>query len=74
METQNLVARLPKVCPPNGVCRGCVLGKNHQAPFDTGKSWRAQKLLELFHIDIFCINLPSLVGTKYIFTFIDDLS
>jgi hypothetical protein len=34
METQNMVVGLPKVFPPEGVCKGCVLGKHHQAPFD----------------------------------------
>jgi hypothetical protein len=39
MSTQNMVVGLPKVLPPDGVCRGCVLGKHHQVPFDSGKAW-----------------------------------
>jgi transposase InsO family protein len=74
METQKMVVGLPKVFPPEGVYKGCVLGKHHQAPFDSGKVWRAQNLLELVHNDVCCINLPSLAGARYILTFIDDLS
>jgi hypothetical protein len=69
-----MVVGFPKVFPPEGVCKGCVLGKHHQAPFDSGKAWRAQNLLELVHSDVCCINLPSLVGARYILTFIDDFS
>jgi hypothetical protein len=69
-----MVASLPKVFPPEGVYKGCVLGKHHQTPFDSGKAWRAQNLLELVHSDVCCINLPSLVGARYILTFIDNFS
>jgi hypothetical protein len=50
------------------------LGKHHQTPFNSGKAWQAQNPLELIHNDLCCINQPSLVGAKYILTFIDDLS
>jgi hypothetical protein len=63
-----------KVFPPEGVCKGCVLGKHHQEPFDSRKAWQAQNLLELVHSDVCCINLPSLAGARYILTFIDDFS
>jgi hypothetical protein len=51
-----------------------VLSKNHQAPFDSSKVWQEQDLLVQVHSDVCCINLPSLVGARYILTFIDDLS
>jgi hypothetical protein len=51
MTTEKMVVGLPQVPPPKGVCKGCVLGKHHQAPFDSGKAWRAQKLLDLVHSD-----------------------
>jgi hypothetical protein len=69
-----MVVGLPKVSPPSGVCKGCVLGKHHQAPFNFGKAWRAQNLLDLVHCDVYCINLPSLACVRYILTFIDDFS
>jgi len=74
LATYNMVVGLSKVFPPKGVCKGCVLAKHHQAPFDYGKSRRKQNLLELVHNDVYCINLPSLVGARYILTFIDDFS
>lgn len=58
MVTQNMVVNLPKVLPPDGVCKGCVLGKHHQAPFDSGNAWHALSLLELVHSDLCCINKP----------------
>jgi hypothetical protein len=74
MATQNMVVGLPKVFPPKGVCKGCVLGKHHQAPFDSRKVWRGQNLLELVHNDVCYINLPSLASARYTLTFIDDFS
>lgn len=59
---------------PDGVCEGFVLGQCQQAPFDLGKTWRVQQPLELFHSDLNYMNKLSLVGEKYIITFIDDYS
>ena len=69
-----MVVRLPNYFPLGGVCKGYMHGNHPHEPFDYGKAWRAPNPLELVHNDIFCINLPSLVGARYIFTFIDDLS
>jgi hypothetical protein len=69
-----MVVGLPKVFPLEGVYKSYVLGKHHQEPIDSRKVWRAQNLLELFHSDVCCINLPSLEGVRYILTFIDDFS
>ena len=69
-----MVASLPKVLPPNGVYKGCVLRKHHQTPFDFGNAWRAQNPLELVYSELCCINKPSLLGVRYVLTFIDDLS
>ena len=74
MVTWNMVVGLPKVLLPDGVCKSCVLGKHHQAPFDFGNAWCASNLLELIHSDLCCINKPYLVGARYFLTFIDDLS
>ena len=71
---KNMVVILPKVYPPNGVCEGCVLSKHHQEPFDSRKACRVNIPLELVHIDLCCIKKPSLGGSKYILTFIDDFS
>jgi hypothetical protein len=59
---------------PEGVCKGYLLGKHHKEPFKSSKVWQAQNLLELVHNVVCCINIPSLVGARYILTSIDDLS
>ena len=69
MVIQNMVSSVPKSLPPNGVCKGCVLGKHHEAPFDYGNAWHALNPLDLVHSDPCCINKPSLVGTRYVRTF-----
>lgn len=74
LETQSMVASFPKVFPPEGVCKGYVLGKHHQTPFEFGRVWRVEKLLELVHSGVCCINLPSLEGPRCILNFIDHLS
>lgn len=55
-------------------CEICVQGKQRQNPFPTSKS-RSSEVLELIHTDI-CgpMNVPSLGGSKYFITFIDDKS
>ena len=74
MVTKNMVIGLPKTIPPNLVCRGCMLGKHHQAPFDSRKAWSEQEFLEPIHNDLRCMKKRSLVGAKYIMTFINDFS
>ena len=74
MLTHNMVVGLQKVLPPNGVCKGCVLGKHHQEHFDSMNSWCVLNLLELVHGDVCCINKSSLAGVRYVLTFTDDLS
>ena len=74
MVTQNMVYGLPKVLPFDGVFKGCVLGKHHQAPFDSRNAWHASNPLELVHSDLCCINKSSLAGARYVLTFINDLS
>jgi len=69
-----MVVVFSKASPPEGVCKGYVLGKHHQAPFDSRKSWTEHNLLELIHNDVCFINLPSLVDESYILTCIDDFS
>jgi hypothetical protein len=69
-----MVARLSRVFPPEALCKGCVLRNHHKEPFESGKSWRPHKLLELVHSDVFSINMPSLVGAMYILNFIDYFS
>lgn len=71
MVTQNMVFGLPEVLPFDGVYKGCVLGKHHHTPFESGKAWCAHRPLKLVHSDLYCINNPSLAGARYIFNSID---
>ena len=74
MVTENMVSSLPKVIPLDGVCKGCVLEKHHQASFDSGNVQCASNPLELVHGDLCCVNKPLLVGERYVLTNIDDVS
>jgi len=56
-------------------CSGCVLGKGHRAPIPKKSHTRAEKLLELVHSDVNGpLDIPSLGGSRYFVTFIDDFS
>lgn len=53
-------------------CKVCLLGKQTRLPFKKS-TWRATEKLQLIHIDL-CgpqVN-PSLNGSRYFITFIDD--
>ena len=56
------------------VCKPCILAKHHQAPFPTSKR-ESTEPLELLHMDL-CgpMPVPSLGGSKYVATFLDDFS
>ena len=58
----------------DGVCRGCVLGKNSTGSFLKSES-RSMGILDLIHFDS-CgpMTVTSLGGYNYYVTFIDDHS
>ena len=74
MHSQKLVRGLPKVSCTDGVCPGCVLGKQHQDSFPKGKAMCATETLELVHSDLMIFPICSFSGSKYALTFIDDFS
>ena len=74
MSTQALVLGLPQITCTNGVCHGCVLGKQHRDPFPHGWATRALAPLELIHSDLMSFPTPSFFGARYVLTFIDDFS
>lgn len=74
MFTQNLVVGLPKVFFIDGVCEGCVFGKQHQYPFPKGRALRETTPFELVHSDLMSFSTLSFSGAKYELTFIDDFS
>ena len=74
MVRMDMVRRLTKNSACEGVCEGCVLGKHHRDPCDLGKAWRANHPLQLIHSDLCELRYPSLLGARYLLTFIDDYS
>lgn len=59
----------------NMTCTGCVLGKGHRQAIPKKAYSRSTKLLELVHSDVNGpIEVPSLGGSRYFVTFIDDYS
>ena len=60
-------------CPH--ICVGCIYGKGHQAPIPKSSTSRRSAVLDLVHSDVLGpVNVPSLGGSRYFITFIDDYS
>ncbi|KAK2407959.1 putative mitochondrial protein [Trifolium repens] len=72
---KNMVEGLPNINNPIEMCEDCIIGKQHRDSFPQGKAWRAEKILQLLHLDI-CgpINPTSNGNKRYFITFIDDYS
>lgn len=72
---KGMVKGLPLIEKPERVCEGCILGKQHRESFPAGKSTRAKAPLEIIHSDL-CgpMQTPSIGGSFYFLTFIDDYS
>ena len=57
------------------VCSGCALGKAHRTAVPKKSHSRSTKLLQVIHSDVSGpIEVPSLGGSRYFVTFIDDFS
>ena len=56
------------------VCEPCILAKHHKAPFPASKR-ESTEPLDLLHMDL-CgpMPVPSLGGSKYVATFLEDFS
>jgi len=56
-------------------CEGCIYAKSHRQPFPKVAENRADKPLERVHSDLLGpFPIPSLIGSRYIMTLIDDAS
>ncbi len=56
-------------------CTGCALGKAHRTTIPKKSQSRANRLLELVHSDVIgLLEVPSLGGSRYLVTFINDFS
>jgi hypothetical protein len=70
-----MVKGLPPIQAPISSCESCILGKQHRISFPKENSYRAWTPLEIVHRDL-CgpMQTPSLGGSIYFLTFIDDYS
>ena len=67
----NLSTEKPKL----NTCKGCIMGKAHRSQIPKSSSNKSTRLLELVHSDVNGpIETPSLGGSIYFVTFIDDYS
>lgn len=73
LHQKNMMRDLPSITMQDGVCEGCMLGKQRRQPFPSGKAWRAKTMLELVHTDV-CgpMRTPSNEQNRYFILFIDD--
>ena len=73
LHQKSMMKYLPEIKEIDGVCEGCMLGKQHRQPFPSGKAWRAKEPLELVHTDV-CgpMRTPSHERNRYFILFIDD--
>lgn len=75
LHRKGMVRGLPLIEKPDNFCEGCILGKQHKEGFPSGKSIREKAPLEIVHSDL-CgpMQTPSLAGSQYFLTFIDDFT
>ena len=77
LHTENLVdgMNLVKVKITDDDCEGCAVGKSSRLPFPKSGSKKSSGVLDLVHSDV-CgpLNIPSVGGSIYFLTFIDDYS
>jgi transposase InsO family protein len=75
LHTKDMVKGFPLIEKPERICEGCIFGKQHRESFPVGKSYREKAPLEIVHSDI-CgpMQTPSIGGSTYFLTFIDDFS
>jgi len=70
-----MVSGLPQIQQPAKACEGCVIRKQPRKVFKTFAPKRAKKVLEVVHLDV-CglLDKPSLGGSGYFLTFVDEFS
>lgn len=67
--------RIQKSASGNMDCDGCVLGKAHRAIIPKKSFTRSTQILQLVHSDVNGpLETPSLGGSRYFITFVDDYS
>jgi hypothetical protein len=75
LSKRNMVLGLPNLPLVRSTCEACVLSKHHRQPIPKVATAATSRTLELVHSDL-CgpFPQPSLSGSRYLLTFIDDYS
>jgi len=75
LNSKDLVYGLPKLNAKKSICEICVKSKQSRLPFVSDAPKRASEALQVVHSDI-CgpFEVPSLGGSKYFITFIDEFT
>jgi hypothetical protein len=75
LSKKGMVRGMPEVDRVKEYCDGCVLGKQHRAPFLRASAFRAEHGLELVHTYL-CgpITPATLSGNSYFLLVVDDFS
>ena len=70
-----MIECIPTIKTSSGICKGCIVGKHPEHKFDQGKESHEKIILGLTHSDISGpMPTTSMSGSRYVLTFIDDLS
>ena len=72
--SKRLIVGLPSIKNSGRVCDIIILGKHHIDVFQTGKSWRVRKSLEIIHSNLYTVEVFTNDGCRYFITFINDFS
>jgi transposase InsO family protein len=72
---KHMVRGMPEIDRVEHICDGCVLGKQHRAPFPRTSAYRADRALDLVQTDL-CgpITPATLGGNSYFLLVVDDYS
>ncbi|KAK2439455.1 putative mitochondrial protein [Trifolium repens] len=75
LNSKELVYGIPKIRVKHALCDICMKGKQSRLPFVKETSKRACAALEVIHSDV-CgpFEVPSLGGSKYFITFVDEFT
>jgi hypothetical protein len=74
MQNKGMVEDIPECNFEVDFCEHCIYGKQIWVRFPS-RATREKRILELVHIDVFGpVSMPSLGGSLYYVSFIDDFS
>ena len=74
LDSRKMVGGLPSIRNCGKFCDMRILEKQHRNGFQTGKSWRARRPLEIIHSNLCAVEVSSNGGYRYFITFINDFS